>query len=134
MLQRLSDNGVTLKPDQYLFKVTSVKFLGQIVDQSGIHSDPEKVQDIQDFPSCKDVSEVRSFLGLVNQLGTFGVGIVPSKQPLTRSSMLCLLFLSCHFTHQTCNISALHFSLPAFVVLLYCILLLLLLRTLKGEM
>ncbi|XP_065176961.1 uncharacterized protein K02A2.6-like [Sycon ciliatum] len=82
VLQRLSDNGVTLNPDKCLFKVTSAKFLGHIIDQDGIHSDPQKVQGIQDFTPCQDVADVRSFLGLVNQLGKFSPSLASVSQPI----------------------------------------------------
>ena len=82
VLQRLSDNGVTLNPDKCLFKATTVKFLGHVLDQSGIHPDPDKVQGIHDFPPCRDVSEVRTFMGMVNQLGKFSPRIASVSQPI----------------------------------------------------
>ena len=45
-----------------------VKFLGQMVDKSGVHLDPAKVKAIQEV---QNVSDVDRFLGMVNQLGKF---------------------------------------------------------------
>ena len=81
-LQRLSEHGITLNPSKCLFRVKSVKFLGHIIDQSGIRSDPDKVQGICDFQPCKNVSDVRSFMGMVNQLGKFSPRVATVSQPL----------------------------------------------------
>ena len=41
--ERIQNAGVTLNYKKCVFLQTSVKFLGQIVDQTGIRPDPEKV-------------------------------------------------------------------------------------------
>jgi hypothetical protein len=42
-----------------------IMFLGYIVNMQGIEMDEEKVKAIQDWPTLKSVSEVRSFHGLL---------------------------------------------------------------------
>ena len=44
--------------------------------------DPDKVQGIQDFPPCEDVSDVRRFLGVVNQMGKFSGALATVSQPI----------------------------------------------------
>jgi hypothetical protein len=39
-------------------------FLGHVITSSGIKPDPKKVQAVQDWPVPRDVTELRSFLGL----------------------------------------------------------------------
>ena len=39
--------------------------------RGGVSSDPEKVQCIRDFPRPTDVTILRAYLGLANQLGAF---------------------------------------------------------------
>ena len=53
----------------------SVEFAGQIVSQIGVQPNPEYLQGIRDFPAPKSVSELRSFLGMVNQLSTYHPGL-----------------------------------------------------------
>ena len=53
----------------------SVEFAGQIVSQIGVQPNPEYLQGIRDFPAPKTVSELRSFLGMVNQLSTYHPGL-----------------------------------------------------------
>ena len=49
----------------------SVEFAGQIVSTEGVKPNPTYLQGIRDFPAPKSVSELRSFLGMVNQLSTY---------------------------------------------------------------
>ena len=48
------------------FAQTEVKYLGHIVDSRGIRPDPKKVEAVQCWPEPKNVTDVRSFLGLCN--------------------------------------------------------------------
>ena len=66
----------------YVFSQTSVKFLGQIVDQNGIRPDPEKVNSITCMAEPTNVSEVRRFLGMVNQHSKFSANLAELTKPL----------------------------------------------------
>ena len=57
-------------------------FLGQIIDRDGIRADPEKTSAIRQMEAPKNVSELRRFLGMVNQLGKFSPHIAELSQPL----------------------------------------------------
>jgi len=48
-----------------------VKFAGHLISSAGIRPDPEKIESISAFPVPKCVSDLRSFLGMANQLGAF---------------------------------------------------------------
>ena len=49
----------------------SIDFAGFTLNQQGVLPDKEMVDAIRNFPPPKSVTEVRSFLGLANQLGNF---------------------------------------------------------------
>jgi hypothetical protein len=49
----------------------SVKFLGQIIDSSGCRVEPDKVKAIVEMERPDDISGIRRFLGIVNQLNKF---------------------------------------------------------------
>ena len=49
----------------------SVKFAGFIVNETGSTPDPEKLASIRDFPSPKDLTNLMSWMGLVNQFASF---------------------------------------------------------------
>ena len=50
---------------------TSVKFAGHMVSSDGIMPDPGMLSAISDFPRPANISEVRSFLGMANQIASF---------------------------------------------------------------
>ena len=56
---------VTLNADKCKFSKNAVKFLGHVVDPSGIYPDPNKVTAIQKVWTPGNVSDVRRFLGIV---------------------------------------------------------------------
>ena len=71
VLKRLLEAGVTLNLDKCVFSTKQVKFLGHVISSNGIEVDPDKVKAIADLPAPTNVQEVRTFLGMVNQLSKF---------------------------------------------------------------
>ena len=70
-LSRLEKAGVTLNPSKCKFNCKSVSFLGHVIDKSGIRADPCKTSAILQMKPPNNVSELRRFLGMANQLGKF---------------------------------------------------------------
>ena len=70
-LERLACAGVTLNEEKCEFGKESIRFAGHIISGEGVQSDPEKTEAIRQMDAPKNVSEVRRFLGMVNQLGKF---------------------------------------------------------------
>ena len=71
VLRRLQDMNVTLNPEKCKFATNQVPFLGHIIDGDGIHADPEKVRVITDKAVPSNISELRRFLGMVNNCLNF---------------------------------------------------------------
>ncbi|KAE8276982.1 hypothetical protein D5F01_LYC25286 [Larimichthys crocea] len=69
-LVRLQEAGVTLN-DKCEFSKHKIKFLGQVIEATGVSPDPDKVRAVKDMAVPSNVSEVRSFLGMTNHLGKF---------------------------------------------------------------
>ena len=82
VLERLQKAGITLNHKKCLFLVRQVTFLGQVIDSSGIHPDPEKVSAILSKPAPTDISGVRCFLGVVNQMSKFIPNVAGRTHPL----------------------------------------------------
>ena len=61
---------------------TEVNFAGFIIGDQGTRMDDRKLQAIRDFPAPTDVSSLRSFLGLANQLGPFVPDLAHLSEPL----------------------------------------------------
>lgn len=70
-LRRIERAGLTLNSDKCEFSKSSISFLGQVINGSGIHPDPQKVAAIKKIPAPKTVSELRRVLGMTNQLSKF---------------------------------------------------------------
>ena len=75
VLRRLITASVTLNAEKCVFNFTSVKFLGRIVSSDGIKLDSDKVQAIIDLLHPKNLHEIRSFLGMVNQFSKFTLNL-----------------------------------------------------------
>ena len=82
VLTRLQESGLTLNPDKCQIAQTSLHYLGQIIDARGINKDPAKVQAIVEYPKPHDVTALRRFLGMVNQLMKFCPNLAELTKPL----------------------------------------------------
>ena len=60
-----------LNPSKCAFRVSSGKFLGFMVSQRGIESNPDKIQAILDMEPPKNIKEVQSLTGRVAALNKF---------------------------------------------------------------
>ncbi|KAL5015646.1 hypothetical protein ScPMuIL_007270, partial [Solemya velum] len=64
VLDCLHEAGLKLKPQKcHLFK-TEVLYLGFIVSNAGVKTDPDKIERIRSWPTPCNITDVRSFLGL----------------------------------------------------------------------
>jgi hypothetical protein len=54
--------------------MNKVQYLGQIVDEHGVHVDPAKIQVIRVWPAPTTLTKLQSFLGLANFYRRFMLG------------------------------------------------------------
>ena len=71
VLLRYRAAGLKANPKKSELGLTEVLFLGHVVDQHGIRPNPEKISAVQKFLPPTNITEVRSFLGLVNYYRRF---------------------------------------------------------------
>ena len=81
-LNRVSEAGVTLNGEKCKYGKTSIEFLGHLQSSEGIQADPTKISAIIQMQPPKNVSELRRFLGMTNQLGKFSPNLAEITQPL----------------------------------------------------
>ena len=81
-LRRCRTHGITLSPTKMVFAQQEVKFLGCNISAAGAAPDPKKLNAIAHFPAPTSRTDLKSFLGLVNQLGQFTTGISEAAEPL----------------------------------------------------
>ncbi|GKB28870.1 putative reverse transcriptase domain-containing protein [Tanacetum coccineum] len=66
------------------FWLDSVQFLGHVIDSSGVHVDPAKIEAIKSWAAPTTPTEVRQFLGLVGYYRRFIEGFSLISKPLTK--------------------------------------------------
>ncbi|GJV37314.1 putative reverse transcriptase domain-containing protein [Tanacetum coccineum] len=66
------------------FWLDSVQFLGHVIDHSGVHVDPAKIEAIRSWAAPTTPTEVRQFLGLAGYYRRFIEGISLISKPLTK--------------------------------------------------
>jgi hypothetical protein len=65
VLQKLRENQLYAKLSKCEFWLKEVSFLGHIISEGGISVDPSKFESVLSWNTPQNVSEIRSFLGLV---------------------------------------------------------------------
>ena len=84
VLQWLRDNHLYAKMSKCLFSRTELEFLGHILHGDGLRVDPKKTSAVADWPVPKDVSQLRSFLGMAEYFKKFIHHFAQRTMPLTR--------------------------------------------------
>eukprot|EP00079_Xenopus_tropicalis_P034355 XP_017948126.1 PREDICTED: uncharacterized protein K02A2.6-like [Xenopus tropicalis] len=82
VLSKLKASGVRVKLSKCHFLQESVEYLGYRIDAQGLHPTETKLTAIVNAPSPSNVSELRSFLGLLNYYGRFLPNLSTLLQPL----------------------------------------------------
>ena len=84
VLSRLKEHGVRVKSAKCKFLASSVEYLGHRIDAKGLHTTDGKLQAILQAPTPRNVTELRSFLGLVNYYGKFIPNLATTLHPLNQ--------------------------------------------------
>jgi len=82
VLGRLQSAGLKLKPEKCRLMQRSVSFLGHVISDRGIATDPEKTRMVSEWPVPVSVKEVRSLLGLAGYYRRFVKNYASIAAPL----------------------------------------------------
>ncbi|GFW07399.1 retrovirus-related Pol polyprotein from transposon 17.6 [Trichonephila clavipes] len=74
--------GLKLNSNECLFATQEVKILGHLVSSNGVRPDPDKVKAVGNFPTPKNIHDIRSFLGLCSYFRRFIKGFCYLAEPL----------------------------------------------------
>ena len=95
ILNRCKEHNITISRKK-LELGTELGFAGHIVSHNGIRPDDDKYRAIKEFPTPKNIKDLRSFLGLANQLAAFVPDLAHMSaglRPLLKKGN-CLLYTS----------------------------------------
>ena len=70
-LDRLRKANLKVKPKKCVFGMPKINFLGHIVSEEGLSTDPAKCLAVKNFPVPKTLKSLRSFLGMTNYYSKF---------------------------------------------------------------
>lgn len=84
VLQLLQDSHWKVKGSKCAFAQRSVAYLGYVINEHGVSTDPKKVVDIQSWPTPTNLKELRGFLGISGYYRKFVQSYGVISQPLTQ--------------------------------------------------
>lgn len=84
VLRRLLENRLFVKAEKCEFHVTSVSFLGFVVEKGQLKADPAKVQAVAEWPSPSTRKQLQRFLGFANFYRRFIRNYSQVSGPLTQ--------------------------------------------------
>ena len=82
VLQRLQKVGLRLKRSKCVFQTKEIKYLGYKLNADGLHPTEEKIRAIKKAKTPTNVTELKSYLGLLNYYGKFLPNLSTKLQPL----------------------------------------------------
>ncbi|KAL5828107.1 hypothetical protein ACOSQ4_019904 [Xanthoceras sorbifolium] len=84
VLQTLREKKLYAKFSKCEFWLIEIAFLGHVVSVKGITADPKKIEAVMEWKPPKNVTEIRSFLGLAGYYRRFVKGFSSIATPLTK--------------------------------------------------
>ena len=82
LLLRCREHGITLNSDKFKFAENELNHVGFKINAEGVNTDPEKLKAIAEFPTPACLTELQSFMGLINQLDGFRPEVSTTADPL----------------------------------------------------
>uniref|UniRef100_A0A5S6QM53 RNA-directed DNA polymerase n=1 Tax=Trichuris muris TaxID=70415 RepID=A0A5S6QM53_TRIMR len=84
LLQRINEWGFHVRLNKCQFAKPEVKYLGCIINKHGRRPDPSRTAAITGMPVPTNVTQLRSFLGMINHYGQFIADLCDVRAPLDR--------------------------------------------------
>ncbi|GJT17463.1 putative reverse transcriptase domain-containing protein [Tanacetum coccineum] len=92
VLTLLKKEKLYAKFSKYEFWLREVQFLGHVINGNEIHVDPSKIESVKNWKSPRNLTEVRSFLGLAGYYRRFIENFSKIAKSLTILTQKCKIF------------------------------------------
>ncbi len=92
VFHRLMDHGLRLKASKCKLFQKEVKFLGHVVSEKGVSTDPDKTAAVLNFQTPAQIKHVRAFLGLTGYYRKFIPGYADKAEPLFKTLRKDIIF------------------------------------------
>lgn len=86
LMERIQEYGILLNEEKCVFNVSSIEFVGHALSSEGIRPMENKISAIASFRTPTNLSELRSFLGLVTYVGRF-IPLLADKTEVLRNML-----------------------------------------------
>ena len=83
-LKRLHESGLKCNKAKCTFMAESVEYLGHRIDANGLHPTASRVAALQNAPAPRNITQLRSFLGMLNAYSHFLLNATAVLEPLYR--------------------------------------------------
>ena len=83
VLQTLREHKLYAKFSKCEFFQDKIQYLGHVITKEGISVDPDKIKAINDWPVPKDITGIRSFMGIMGYYRRFIEGFSRISYPIT---------------------------------------------------
>ncbi|KAG0729731.1 Retrovirus-related Pol polyprotein from transposon opus [Chionoecetes opilio] len=82
ILERFRLHRITINRKKFMFASPTAHFCGYIISEDGVSADPGKTKAVADFPVPTNLTTLRSFFGVVNQLADFFTEVAEAADTL----------------------------------------------------
>ena len=82
VFERLQQHNLKLKPSKCQLFKSRATYLGHVVSEEGLETDPAKIEAVRTWPVPKSVKDVRRFLGFTGYYRRFIEGFAAIARPL----------------------------------------------------
>lgn len=84
LLSCVQHHGILLNEKKCVYNVSQIEFVGHVLSSSGIRPTESRIAAIERFREPRNISELRSFLGLVTYVGRFIPSLADKTEPLRK--------------------------------------------------
>ena len=71
LMETAQTAGLTFNSSKFAINQIQIRFFGAIFDESGIHPDPQKVEEIKSLPSPTNITKLQKVLGIITYMAPF---------------------------------------------------------------